>query len=92
MENSRSIGSTQLTSSKLFGKQCPKTKADKVEMSEIPYASTVRSLMYTVVCTKPDIEYVVEIVNRFMSNPGKEHLASVKWILWYLKDTSSVCL
>ena len=32
------------------------------------------------------------MVSRFMSNPGSEHQNAVKWILWYLKGTSSMCL
>ena len=60
-------------------------------MTKYPYASAVGSLMYAIVCTKPDIGYTVE-VSRYMSNPGREHWAAVKWILWYLKGTSSVCL
>ena len=61
-------------------------------MMKIPYASTVGSLMYAMVCTWPDIGYVVGVVSRFMSNPGKEHWNAVKWILRYLKGTSNMCL
>ena len=56
------------------------------------YASVVGRLMYVVVCTRPDIAFVVGIVNRYMSNPRKEHWTAVKWMLKYLKGTSSVCL
>lgn len=31
-------------------------------------------------------------MSRFLSNPGKEHWAAVKWILRYLRGTSKVCL
>ena len=48
--------------------------------------------MYMMVCTMPDIEYVVGLVSRYMSNLGKEHWVAVKWILQYLKGTLSVCL
>lgn len=57
-------------------------------MQKIPYASAVGSLMYAMVCTRPDIAHVVEVVSRFLSNPGKEHWATVKWILRYLQGTS----
>ena len=60
-------------------------------MMKIPYASAVGSLMYAMVCTRPDIGYAVGVVSRFMSNPGKEHWNAVKWILWYLKGTSNMC-
>ena len=50
------------------------------------------SLMYAMVCTMPDIAHAVGVVSRFISNPGKEHWAIVKWILRYLKGTSKTCL
>ena len=61
-------------------------------MMKVPYASAVRSLMYAMVCTRPDIGYVVGVVSRSMSNPGKEHWNAVKWILCYLKGISNMCL
>ena len=76
MADVKPVGSTLLTNWKLFGKQSPKIKGNKVELIKIPYASTVRSLVYAMVCTQPDIGYKVEVVNRFMSIPGKEH-----WLL-----------
>ena len=50
-------------------------------MMKVPYASTVKSLMYVMACTKPNIGYVVGVVTSFMSNPSKEHWATIKWIL-----------
>ena len=61
-------------------------------MSKILYASAVGSLMYAMVCTRPDIAYSVGVVSRFLANPGKQHWQEVKWILRYLKGTSHYCL
>ena len=52
-------------------------------MMKIPYASTVRSLLYAMVCTRLDVLYVVGLVSWFISNQGSEHWIVVKWILWY---------
>ena len=62
---------------------------ERDEMKKVPYASAVGSLMYAMVCTRPDIAHVVGMVSQFLSNPGKEHWSVVKWILRYLKGTSS---
>ena len=35
--------------------QCPKITKKKDHMKTIPYASTVSSLMYVMLCTRPDI-------------------------------------
>ncbi|KAJ6995884.1 hypothetical protein NC653_012686 [Populus alba x Populus x berolinensis] len=61
-------------------------------VQKVPYASAVGSLMYVMVCTMLDIAHAVGVVNRFLSNPGKEHWSTVKWILRYLKGTSSFSL
>jgi hypothetical protein len=92
MSEARPVGSTLPTNCKLSSKQSPKTKAEKEDMMKVPYASAVGSLMYAMVCTRPDIGYAVGVVSRYMSNPGKEHWTAVKWILRYLKGTANVCL
>jgi len=51
------------------------------EMSRVSYASAVGSLMYVMVCTRPDLAYRVSTVSRFMSNLGKQHWETVKWVL-----------
>ena len=47
-------------------------------MERIPYASAVGSLMYAMVCTRPDISQAVSVVSRFMANPGKAYWQGVK--------------
>ena len=37
---------------RLFVEQCPKTQEEEEEMSRVPYASVVGSLMYAMVCTR----------------------------------------
>ena len=42
------------------------------EMSKVPYASSVGSLMYAMVCTRPDIAHAVGVVSLFLTNLVKE--------------------
>nr|GFB77868.1 retrovirus-related Pol polyprotein from transposon TNT 1-94 [Tanacetum cinerariifolium] len=65
---------------------------DVERMSKVSYANTVGSLMYLMVCTRPDIAYAVSIVSRYLANPGKSHWEAVKWILKYLRGTANVGL
>eukprot|EP00253_Pinus_taeda_P026673 PITA_26673 len=58
---------------KLSAEQCPKTQEEEEDMSRVPYASAVGSLMYAMVCTRPDIAHAVRVLSMFMSKPGKEH-------------------
>ena len=80
MENARAVSTPFTTHFKLSAKQSPSNETEKSYMQRVPYASAVGSLMYAMVCTRPDIAHVVGTVSRFLSNPGREHWNSVKWI------------
>ncbi|CAM8994317.1 unnamed protein product [Rhodiola kirilowii] len=54
-------------------------------MSKIPYAKTVGCLMYSMVCTRPDLAHSISAVSRYMATPGKAHWHAVKWFLRYVK-------
>eukprot|EP00253_Pinus_taeda_P016873 PITA_16873 len=58
---------------KLSAEKCPKTQEEEEDMSHVPYASAVGSLMYVMVYTRPDIAHAVGVLSKFMSKPGKEH-------------------
>uniref|UniRef100_A0A3Q7G998 Reverse transcriptase Ty1/copia-type domain-containing protein n=1 Tax=Solanum lycopersicum TaxID=4081 RepID=A0A3Q7G998_SOLLC len=48
---------------KLSKEQSPKTAEERDHMALVPYASTVGSLMYAMVCTRPDIAHAVGVVS-----------------------------
>jgi len=50
------------------------------------YRSIIGSLRY-IINTRPDLAYAIGVVSRYMEAPGKEHWATVKHILRYLKGT-----
>lgn len=49
----------------------PKNDTKEYEMQSIPYANVVGSLMFSLICTRLNIAYVVSLVSIFMSNLGK---------------------
>lgn len=61
-------------------------------MSHVPYVNAVGNLMYIMVSTRPHISHAVGVVNRFMANLREKHWRAVKWVLWYLRGTSSRCI
>ncbi|XP_033514707.2 secreted RxLR effector protein 161-like [Nicotiana tomentosiformis] len=66
---------------------------DEIEkMKTVPYASAVWSLMYAMLCTRPDTCFVVGMFSRFQSNPEREHWTVVKHIIKYLKRTRDYML
>ena len=72
--------------------QRPKTLEEENTMRQVPYASVVGSLMYAILCTRPDINYPVGMVSRYLSNPGPKHWQVVKHILKYLQRTRDYML
>ena len=61
-------------------------------MRQVPYAYTVGSLMYAMLCTRPNICYSIGMVSRYQSNPGPKHWQAVKHILKNLQRTRDYIL
>uniref|UniRef100_A0A251V331 Putative zinc finger, CCHC-type n=1 Tax=Helianthus annuus TaxID=4232 RepID=A0A251V331_HELAN len=77
---------------KLSAQNCPKDEEEFKQMEKCPYANAVGSLMYLMVCTRPDIGYGASVVSRYLANPGKLHWEAVKWLMRYLKGSQEVGL
>ena len=45
--------------------------------------------MYAQVCTRPDIAYIVGMLGRYLSNPGKDHWIAAKRVMRYLQRTKN---
>ena len=56
-------------------------------MAIVSYASAIGSLIYAMICTRPNISLAVGVVSKYMSNPGKQQWEEMKWILRYLQGT-----
>jgi ATP-binding cassette subfamily B (MDR/TAP) protein 1 len=61
-------------------------------MSKVPYASAVGSIMYTMICTRPNVSYGLSIASRYQADLGESHWTLVKNILKYLRRTKDVFL
>ncbi|GKV23084.1 hypothetical protein SLEP1_g32861 [Rubroshorea leprosula] len=92
MKHAKPVSTPLANHFKLSKQSCPNTKEEKEKMSSIHYSSTVGSLMYAMVCTRPDISHAIGVVSRFLSNLGKIHWEAVKWIFRYLRRTTKLCL
>ncbi|XP_070008382.1 secreted RxLR effector protein 161-like [Nicotiana tabacum] len=87
MNNCKSMDTPIARGETLSLEMCSKTENEKEDMSRVPYSSVVGSLMYAMMCTRPDICYDVGLVSRYQSNPGRDHWKVVKRIFRYLKGT-----
>src|SRR3954469_1685869 len=77
---------------KLSVTQCPAKAKEREEMSSKPYASAIGSIMYAMMCTRPDVALAASLTNRYQSNPGMDHWIAVKNVLKYLRRTKDLVL
>ena len=72
--------------------QCLELADERSRMDMIPYASAVGSIMYAMICTRPDVSYALSVTSRYQPDPGKSHWTAVKNILKYLRRTKDMFL
>ena len=79
---------TVLQGVKLSKTQCPTTAEDREKMKVIPYASAIGSIMYAMLCTRPDVCLAISLAGRYNSDRGVDHCTAVKIILskWMTKE------
>jgi len=77
---------------KLKATMSPTTVEERKYMTCVSYASTVGSLMYTIVCTWSDLSQAILMISRYMHDPDRDHWEAVKWILRYIKGTIDISL
>ena len=70
----------------------PKTPEERANMDMIPYASAIGSIMYVMLCTRPDIAHALSVTSRYQADLGLEHWKAVKCILKYLRRTKDLLL
>jgi hypothetical protein len=56
-------------------------------MAHVPYVSVFGSLMYAMVCTRPNISHAVGVLSRYMSTPRKGNWKNFKRVFNYLCGT-----
>ena len=69
----------------LSNDMCPKTQDERNSMSRISFTSVVGSIMYAMICTRPDVSYALSMCSRYQADPGDGHWMAVKNILKYLR-------
>ena len=72
--------------------QCLKNDLEREQMRDIPYPSAVGSLMYAQVCTRPNISYVVGVLDRYQSNIGWTIGKLQRWSRGTFKEQRTTCL
>ena len=87
MQESKSVKVPIPVGVNLSVEKCPKTQEEEEDKSQVPYASAVGSLMYVMVCTKPNIAHAMGFFSRYTSKLEKEHWTVLKRVFRYLCGT-----
>ena len=80
MANAKAISTPMGQQFKLSAKDSPKESTERQVMSNVPYTNAIGSLMYLMVCTRPDLAYNSSLVTRYMENPGRNLWEATKWV------------
>ena len=75
---------------KLSNTQNTTMAENRKRMIVIPYASTIGSIKYAMLCTKPIVYLAMSLARGYDIDPGVDHLTSVKIILRRLRRYFSV--
>src|SRR3989337_2558356 len=59
----------------------PTTTEDRERMEVIPYASTIGSIKYAMLCTRPIVYLAMSLARGYNGDPGVDHWTAVKIIL-----------
>ena len=73
----------------LSKKMCPQTEEERKEMQAVPYQNLIGVLIFLSNCTRPDITHAVNVLSRYMNDPGVNHWRTAKGVLRYLRRISS---
>ena len=90
MQHSKSVSIPLGQHFKLSTDQAPKTDEERSEMQDIPYANIIGSIMYCMICTRPDLAHGMSVTSRYMKDFGREHWSALKWLLRYISGSKEI--
>jgi hypothetical protein len=76
---------------RLSKEDCPVTEEEKSKIS-YKYINATGSLLYSVICTRPDLNFATMQLARFNSNPGAKHVKASQQAVTYLGNTAGIGL
>jgi hypothetical protein len=73
MEKAKVVSTPLAAHFKLSAALSSTSNGERIYMENFPYSSAVGSLMYLMVCTRPDIAQAISVVSRYLSCAGHGH-------------------
>ena len=65
------------------------TESDHGDVDLKLYQGMVGSIMYVMLCTRPDLAFPIQQLSQFSSNPANAHFQAGKWAMRYLQGTQT---
>ena len=91
MQDSKSVSTPFATGSRLVSaNHTGTTSPTTTDIKE--YQAMVGSLMYAMLCTRPDLAYAIQQLSQFSSNPTNAHFQAAKRVFRYLQGTQTTGL
>src|SRR5271170_3564691 len=75
-----------------FGYEPEENKDTVTQSQRLEYQSVIRSLLYIMIGTRPDIAFAVTGVAQFSANPSPKHLEIAKHIIHYINMTPKMSI
>ena len=75
---------------KFFKGQYPHNDIERDQMKAVLYSLVMGSLMYAQVCTSPDIDFMVCLLGKYLSDPSQSHWKTANKVLRYLQGTKDL--
>ena len=72
--------------------QCLTMQDERDRMSKIPCALAIGSIMYAMLCTRPDVSYTLSMTRKYQFDPGESHWTTIKNILKYFRRSKDTFL
>ena len=85
MDQSKAVLTPMAQHFKFSHQHSPQTKEEATYMKKVPYANAVGSIMYLMICPRPNLAYAMSLVSRYMGKSRKVHWEALKWIFRYRK-------
>jgi hypothetical protein len=89
MQNCFGVANPTVVGEVMTKEDGPETPEEDENMKNVPYREAIGSLMYLMVCTRPDLALSIGVASRFMVSPRRRHWEFVKRILRYVQKTKS---
>ncbi|KAL4311612.1 hypothetical protein GQ457_01G021040 [Hibiscus cannabinus] len=59
----------------LSKEMCPSMPQERERMSQFPYASAIGTIMYAMICTRPDLSYALSMTSRYQKSSKQDTVA-----------------